>query len=87
MTITNLTTTFRKAPINAFRTLAGRPEKMEKRSKAITLSEVIKIRECMQNDIAELIVKMPLIVSERHKLKRMNELKKIDLFYCTPVKI
>jgi len=60
---------------------------MEKRSKAITLSEVIKIRECMQNDIAELIVKMPLIVSERHKLKRMNELKKIDLFYCTPVKI
>lgn len=41
----------------------------------------------MQNDIAELIVKIPLIVSERHKPKRMNELKKIDLFYLkTPKK-
>lgn len=27
--LTNLTTTFRKAPINAFRTPAGRPEKMK----------------------------------------------------------
>lgn len=56
-------------------------------NRLIKLSEVIKIRECMQNDIAELIVKIPLIVSERHKPKRMNELKKIDLFYLkTPKK-
>lgn len=60
---------------------------MKEESKSITLSELANISECPHDDITELIIKIPLIVSERYKPKHMNELKKIDSFYCTPVKI